>query len=101
MEQKSIIELIRESGKAYEYNPEKFWEENTIESIFQDLQKASDHRKKSNWNPDYILSIGEAKNQNLYFLKWLCENYRVMGGFAAHQILKQREIIINFKNKFA
>ncbi len=87
--------------ETYEYNPEKFWKENTLESIFKDLHKRSleerEWKEKTGWKPQYMISVGEAKTANLYHLEWLCKNYNVIGGSEAVKIMQQREIIIKFK----
>jgi len=98
---KGIIARIRDMPTTViEYNPEKFWKENTIESIFKDLQKRDEEerewKKKTGWKPQYMISVGEAKTANLYHLKWICENYSAIGGSEANKVLKQRQIIIDF-----
>lgn len=101
MQNKGILQYLKGRTPA-EYNPDKFWKENTIESIFKDLQKWDDEdkkRKKENgWKPEYFLSNAEAKKANLMHLQWLCNNYRVIGGSETNRTIRQRQIIINFKN---
>lgn len=81
-----------------EYNPDKFWKENTIESIFKDLIEMDRIRKeqieKSGWKPQYMITPGEAATASLDYLIWLCEKYAVVGGFEAVTIMRQRQIIL-------
>lgn len=92
-----IMPSIRKST-VVEYNPDKFWKENTKKSIFEDLhkmQQEEEKRKKEiGWKHQYFISVGEAKTANLGHLKWLCENYSVIGGAEACKIIRQRQIIV-------
>jgi len=101
MSSKGIIhDIMNHPTTVVEYNPEKFWKENTIESIFKDLHEASERerkwKKETGWKPQYMITLGEAKTANLYHLKWLCENYSVIGGSKAAETLRQRQIIIDY-----
>lgn len=103
MSDKGIIHDIRNHPTTViEYNPEKFWKENTIASIFKDLHEASEKerkwKKETGWKPQYFISVGECKTANLYHLEWLCKNYSVIGGSEANKVLRERQIIINYKN---
>lgn len=84
-----------------EYNPDKFWKENTIESIFKDLHEASERerkwKKETGWKQQYMISVGEAKTANLYHLEWLCKTYNCIGGSESNKVLRQRQIIINYE----
>ena len=98
---KGIIHDIKNCPTTVvEYNPDKFWKENTIQSIFKYLQEKSERerkwKKETGWKPQYMISVGEAKTANFYHLKWLCENYSVIGGSNACNIMRQREIIIDY-----
>lgn len=99
-ENKGIIARIRDMPTTIvEYNPEKFWKENTIASIFKNLQDGFEKERKwkeqTGWKPEYFISVGEAKTANLHHLEWLCKNYNVIGGSNAAKVLRQRQIIID------
>ncbi len=95
-----IIEHLKNAAGQYEYNPKKFWEENTMASIMEDFErhrKAEDKwKKETNWKPDFMIPVGLAKTENLNTLKWICNTYRAIGGSEANRILRQREIIIDY-----
>ncbi len=94
-EYKGIINELKKHATVFEYNPQKFWEGNTIDSIFKAAQELDEKNRKR--KPDYIITVGEAKTANLFTLQWICKNYQAMCGLETKRILDQREIIINLK----
>lgn len=96
MSDKGIIHDIKNNAPVIEYNPEKFWKENTIESIFKDLSDHAEKERKwkqeTGWKQDYFITVGEAETASFEHLEWLCNTYRVIGGSEAVSIIRQREL---------
>lgn len=90
-----LIPTLMQPANVIEYNPEKFWKENTWESIFKDLAvMAEQYRKRkeeTGWKSEYILSAAEAEASTYQHLEWLCSNFRVLCGLEAYQISQNKK----------
>lgn len=66
----------------------------TIKEIAETLDsyhKQYCERRKNGWQPEYYLSMQEAKELPLEWLNWFGNNYRVIVSLEISNIIKERE----------
>lgn len=90
-----IPTMMKQKIHTVTYDPNKPFTIKDMEKWMKDLMEYEDklreHRKKTGWKPEYILSMSEAKHMPLEWLEFLSNQYNVLCGLEVMNVVRERE----------